>query len=289
MDRGADSVYGDSDDVRGADGDRTTEVWQSAAGRGNGRRNVTGQGRAVSNRSGTRVQQLAEAVESVQAEMPEITKTDDKTAPLTNETEVTVYSAEEQAAFIEARKAQMQQLVSRIGQFVRANLDLVSDRQVATVFGQAAESANGDVVVFQPSDETVQQILGVAGQDLLRSFNAELPDHIRQTYALIPLTPPVGTAVSVNPLLAAGGLEKIANSIVSLVELTESAAPVVITASPTTSVEADIVGARRTLRIRPLPDSVSRTDGRRIVVHTKPILQGDDADTLLTIAVNQAL
>ena len=232
-----------------------------------------------------RAQQLAAAVESVQAEMAEITKSDDKTA---SPAEATEHSTEAQAAFIEARKVQMQQFVSRIGQFVRANLDLVSDRQGATVFGQAAESANGGVVVFQPSDETVQQILGIAGQDLLRSFNAELPDHIRQTYALIPLTPPVGSAVSVNPLLAAGGLEKIANSIVSLVERTESAAPIVTTDSPTASAEADNVRGAES-EYRSVPDWVNGTDGRRIVVHTKPILQGDDADTLLTIAVNEAL
>ena len=34
---------------------------------------------------------------------------------------------------------------------------------------------------------------------------------------------------------------------------------------------------------------MSNTDGRRIVAHTKPILPGDDAETLLTFAINEAL
>jgi hypothetical protein len=187
----------------------------------------------------------------------------------------------DQAATLDANKAKLRQLVSSIGQFVRASLEMVTDKQAAAIFGQAAESANGNVVVFQPSDEMVQQILGAAGQDLVKSFNSELPGRIRQTYALIPLTPPMGSTVPVQPLLAAGGLEKIANSIVSIVERTE----------PTSSIVAaeaeNVVVAESETRM--IPDWVNKTDGRRIVTHTKPILPGDDSDAALTIAINEAL
>jgi len=41
--------------------------------------------------------------------------------------------------------------------------------------------------------------------------------------------------------------------------------------------------------IRPTPDWVEHTDGRRIVTHTKPILQGDDSESPLAAAINEAL
>ncbi|MCA9010234.1 MAG: hypothetical protein KDB01_10835, partial [Planctomycetaceae bacterium] len=199
-----------------------------------------------------------------------------------------VQSAEEKAAFVESRKADMQQLVIQIGQFVRASLELVSTSQGANAFGQAAESANGDVVVFQPSDEMVNQILGVTGRDLLRSFNSELPRRIRQTYALIPLSPPMRSTVPVDPLLAAGGLEKIANSIGMLVERAESSTGTSEPAS-TAPVDAARIQLAEQPESRPMPEWVKGTDGRRIVTHTKPILPGDDADALLLTAVNEAL
>jgi hypothetical protein len=199
-----------------------------------------------------------------------------------------VQSAEEKAAFVESRKAEMQQLVVQIGRFVRASLGLVSTNDGANAFGQAAESANGDVVVFQPSDEMVKQILGATGQDLLRSFNSELPGRIRQTYALIPLSPPMRSTVPVNPLLAAGGLEKIANSIGMLVERSESSE---VPAEPASSASVDAASIQLAEQpeSRPMPEWVKGTDGRRIVTHTKPILPGDDADALLLTAVNEAL
>ena len=225
-----------------------------------------------------RARQLAEAVEQEQADVVNSSVTT---------TDMNVHPTEEQAAVLEARKAQLQQLVSSIGQFVRSNLEMVGDKQSATIFGQAAKSDNGDVVVFQLSDEMVQQILGTAGQDLLKSFNSQLPGRIRQTYALIPLTPPVGSTVPVKPLLAAGGLEMIANSIVSFVEHAESAMPA---AAEYTALPAEAEGSLAVApQIRPIPDWVSKTDGRRIVVHTKPILAGDDAETPMTVAINEAL
>ena len=192
----------------------------------------------------------------------------------------------EQAAFINAGKAELHQLVSKIGQYVSSNLEKVGDKEGTTIFGQAAKSDNGDVVVIQPSDEMVRQILGAAGQDLLKSFNSKLPGSISQTYALIPLTPPVGSTVPVNPLLAAGGLKTIANSIVAFVESVESTAAFAGPGAPAAEAASE-------LTIQPenpaTPRWVDETDGRRIVVKTKPILAGDDREVLLTVAINEAL
>ena len=86
-----------------------------------------------------RARQLAAAVEQEQADLVN---------SLVRSTDKNVHPTEEQAAVLEARKAQLQQLVSSIGQFVRSNLEMVGDKQCATIFGQAAKSDNGDVVVF---------------------------------------------------------------------------------------------------------------------------------------------
>ncbi len=245
-----------------------------------------------------RAQQLADAVEKEQAakadkilaEADENAVVESVAAPSANATDANIDRTAEQAAFIEARKAELQQLVSKIGQYVSSNLEKVGDKDGATLFGQAAKSDNGDVVVFQPSDEMVQQILGAGGRDLLKSFNSELPGRIRQTYALIPLTPPVGSTVPVSPFLAAGGLESIANSIVSFVESAEPSATPAQTNVETTALLAEADSQLTTQpEIRSTPKWVTETDGRRIVVQTKPILEGDDAESPLTVAINEAL
>ena len=206
-----------------------------------------------------------------------------------NESDSTAEITEsEKAATTEARNNQLQQLIASIGQFVRSNLERVGDKPAANPFGQAAKSDNGDVVIFQPSEEMVQQILGVGGQDLLKSFNSELPGRIRQTYALIPLTPPVGSTVPVRPMIAAGGLEMIANSIVSLVERAESSAASVKQEPAVLPAEADGI-LTVAPEIRPVPEWVTEPDGRRIVAKTKPVLAGEDADVMLTAAINEAL
>lgn len=209
-------------------------------------------------------------------------------------TEMKAGQRAEQAAFIEASKAEIDQLVSKIGQYVSSNLENVDHQKGAAILGQAAKSDNGDVVVIQPSDEMVRQILGAAGQDLLKSFNSRLPGRIHQTYALIPLTPPVGSTVPVNPLLAAGGLKTIANSIVAFVDSVETASalagpeiPAVVSpAEPPAEAVAELTVQPA---IPATPEWMSETDGHRIVVKTKPILAGDDGDALLTVAINEAL
>ncbi len=182
-----------------------------------------------------------------------------------------------------ARREQLAQLATTIGQLVRSRLDQNGEKKLVAPLGPAEKAAGSDVVVFQLSEGVVQQLLGESGRELLQSFNSELPERIRQTYALIPLTPPVGSAVSpVKPLLAAGGLESLANSLVSLVDIAEprtqsqpgEARPVVLATAPET---------------RPMPDWVKKPDGRRIVAETEPFVTGEDARRPLTGAINKAL
>ncbi len=252
-----------------------------------------------------RAQELANAFEEEQthqaeevlAEVPEVPEVPEDTGveaivvdSLVTTTDTRPDSTAEQAAFIEASKAELDQLVSKIGQYVSSNLESIDDQHGAAVLGQAAKSDNGDVVVIQPSDEMVRQILGAAGQDLLKSFNSRLPGRIHQTYALIPLTPPVGSTVPVNPLLAAGGLKTIANSIVAFVDSVESAAALAGPDVPTAALPAE-AGSELTVQpeIPVTPKWMNEADGRRIVVKTKPILAGDDGEVQLTVAINEAL
>ena len=191
-------------------------------------------------------------------------------------------------AVAEHRKVQLEEMIAGIGEFLRSQLEKVGDKSTATAFGQAAKSDNGDVVIFQPSDEMVQQMLGAGGQDLLKSFNSELPGRIRQTYALIPLTTPVGSAVPMEPMIAARGLEMIANSIVRLVENADSASSNATPESVAMTAEAD--GTLTVApEIRQEPEWITKPDGRRIVAKSKPVMFGDDGDILMTTAINVAL
>ena len=202
----------------------------------------------------------------------------DTVAPSTTVTDQPVVDPE-----MMARREQLAQLATTIGQLVRSRLDQNGEKKLVAPSGPTEKAAGSDVVVFQLSEDVVQQLLGESGRELLQSFNSELPDRIRQTYALIPLTPPVGSAVSpVKPLLAAGGLESLANSLVSLVDIAEQstesqpgeALPVVLATAPKT---------------RPMPDWVKKPDGRRIVAETEPFVTGEDARRPLTGAINKAL
>lgn len=201
----------------------------------------------------------------------------------------------ESPVFAEARKAQLEQLVAGVGQFLRSNWEKIGDKDAVAIFGHAAKSDNGDVVIFQPSEEMVDQILGSAGRELLKSFNSELPGRIRQTYALIPLTPPVGPTVPVKSLLAAGGLEAIANSIVFAAE--NVSIPQINASLAADDNESKAAGIQAEVdstlsvapEIRAIPQWMNEVDGRRVVAKTQPILPGEDADALMAAAINEAL
>ncbi len=188
----------------------------------------------------------------------------------------------------ERRKVQLEEMVAGIGAFLRTQLEKVGDKSTATAFGQAAKSDNGDVVIFQPSDEMVQQMLGAGGQDLLKSFNSELPGRIRQTYALIPLTPPVGSTVPMQPMIAARGLEMIANSIVRLVQHAESASSNATPESVPMTAEAD--GTLTVApELRPEPEWMSKTEGRRLIAKSGAVFPDDDSKVKLTAGIKEAL
>jgi hypothetical protein len=123
---------------------------------------------------------------------------------------------------------------------------------------------------------------------LLKSFNSELPGRIRQTYALIPLTPPVGSTVPMKPMIATSGLEMLANTIVSFVEHADAASSSFTSESAALPAESDGV-LTVAPEIRPEPEWVTQTDGRRIVARSKPVMSGDDAEILMTAAINEAL
>ena len=188
----------------------------------------------------------------------------------------------------ERRKVQLEEMIAGIGAFLRSQLEKVGDKSTAEAFGQAAKSDNGDVVIFQPSDEMVRQMLGAGGQDLLKSFNSELPGRIRQTYALIPLTPPIGSAVPMQPMIATRGLEMIANSIVKLVKHADSASSNATAESVPMTAEAD--GTLTVApELRPEPEWMSKTEGRRLIAKSGAVFPDDDSKVKLTAGIKEAL
>lgn len=185
------------------------------------------------------------------------------------------------AADIKSRQAELLQIATMIGQSLRARLE--QDREKSTGGSKSATATpQKDVVVFQVPEAMVGQILGESGRELLRSFNSELPGGVRQTYALVPLTPPVGSPVSpLPPLIPGRSLTDIASSLISLVDIVEPAAGNVTADSPVVLATAP--------ELRPMPEWVRHPDGRRIVAETESLLEGDDPAGPLLTAINKAL
>lgn len=173
---------------------------------------------------------------------------------------------------IEERQERLSELASHIGPWIRslleedvttaASTDLPPESQAA----QAAESADKKIVVFQ------------------------LTGPMRQTYALIPLTPAVDAAVSpMKPLLTTGGLEAIANSLARLLAKTGSDRVETTTADPVASeIEAAMALAESPITQQP-PEWIRKPKPGYIVAKTDPLLLTDDEDKPLVVAVNQAL
>jgi hypothetical protein len=197
---------------------------------------------------------------------------------------------------------------ARIGQWIRSMMsNSSSEKPGSDEAAQAVQSENGDVVVLQLSDEMVGQLLGEKGQEILRSFNSELPGRIRQTYALVPLTSPVDAAVTpMKPLLAAGGLRDIANSLVRMLDQAdeyaknkdksinasdrpESDTLIVAADSAADTTETKIGELAVQPALKPMPAWIRNPEGRRLVAQTAMILPGDDSEELLLEAVNEVL
>jgi hypothetical protein len=200
------------------------------------------------------------------------------------------------------------EVTARIGQWIRSMVsDSSSAENGSDAAAQAVQSENGDVVVLQLSDEMVGQLLGEKGQEILRSFNSELPGRIRQTYALVPLSAPVDAAVApMKPLLAAGGLRDIANSLVRMLDQadehaksknqlatnsasTESGTAIIGTDTAAASTETQNGELAVEPALKPMPAWIKNPEGRRLVAQTAIILPGDDSEELLLDAVNEAL
>ena len=174
-----------------------------------------------------------------------------------------------------------------IGQWIRSLLNESSGTEVAgsNNVGQAAQSADGDVVVLQLSDKGAEKLLGESAHAMLKSMNSELPSRIRQTYALISLTPSVDAGVApVNPVLAAGGLKAIANSIEAIIAGSQAPNSLLIEKPP---IDGAIVVAELSSEI-PFPKWLKNPDGGRIVVETEFAPIGEDTKLPLLAEVNKA-
>ncbi len=175
--------------------------------------------------------------------------------------------------------------LSVLAQKIRARLDKTSPLgEGEPGIAQAAESANGDVVVLQLSDLNTRELLGESGRAFLQSYDSDIPERIRQTFALIPLTSPVDPVSPMNPVLANGVLEAIANLMASMADRTEPAVPgespqlAIVSAVPA---EAD--------SDRPMPEWIEKPGAGHVVVKTEPLLSGESEQQPLRNAINKAL
>ncbi len=165
------------------------------------------------------------------------------------------------------RKKRLTELASHIGPWIRSMLDSEAPGDPAAVGGtaQAVESTDKKIVVFR------------------------LPGPIRQTYALIPLTPAIDAAVSpMKPLLANGGLDAIAESLATFLKNAEEESAASTAEIPTPIIDAP-VPLESAPGLRAMPEWVHKPDGGRIVAETTPLLPGDDAQKPLAEAINRAL
>ncbi len=190
---------------------------------------------------------------------------------------------------IEERRKKLAEFAGKIGQLVRSQLE--SPASVGALSGSTGESSNGDVVVFQLSEEMLRQMLGDSATEMLQTFNAQLPGGIRQTYALIPLSSPVGATVpQVQPLLAASGLSSLADSLVSILNPTESAPD-----SKTTDMPAgqSAVTPETELQDKPavdeIPDWTDSPQSDQLVAETEALFGDTDDQTALDRAVSRTV
>ncbi|MFM7167899.1 MAG: hypothetical protein ACKO3T_21860 [Planctomycetaceae bacterium] len=131
-----------------------------------------------------------------------------------------------------ANRAQLLEVASQLGQFFQSQLNRPAAESAVTGDGQAAatadqevaagtagESADGDVVVYQFSEQMLADLFGSEAIDTLRSLSQQMPAGIRNSYALIPLPGSVGATVPpMKPLLASSGLRSLADSLVELLK-----------------------------------------------------------------------
>ncbi len=117
----------------------------------------------------------------------------------------------------ETDRNQLREVASQLGQLFRSQLE--GPAEAAESAGAAGESADGDVVVYQFSEQMLADLFGSNAVDTLRSISQQMPSGIRNSYALIPLPGSVGATVPpMRPLLASSGLRSLADSLVELLK-----------------------------------------------------------------------
>lgn len=227
----------------------------------------------------------AEATQQRQNE----TVADETSEPATSENTASGSASPSIPAMIEERRKKLAEFAGQIGQLVRAQLE--SPASVGALNGSTGESSNGDVVVFQLSEEMLRQMLGDSATEMLQTFNAQMPGGIRQTYALIPLSSPVGATVpQVQPLLAASGLSSLADSLVSILNLGESAPKnnaSVVSTDETTAVRA--AETQEQPAVQEIPEWIGAPSSNQRVAETEALFGDSDDQTALDQAVSRTV
>jgi len=191
-----------------------------------------------------------------------------------------------------ADRAQLLEVASQLGQFFQSQLnrpaaagdspsEATGDQEVAA--GTAGESADGDVVVYQFSEQMLADLFGSEAIDTLRSLSQQMPAGIRNSYALIPLPGSVGATVPpMKPLLASSGLRSLADSLVQLLK-TGPADPAVPQAQ-----QAQQAGKQSAVSQPEIPAWVRQPAAGHRVARAE-ILPGDDVSERVRESVEELL
>lgn len=109
-----------------------------------------------------------------------------------------------------------------------AQLADILRKRTAQLSAERSDETNSDptsdVIIFEITPETVAALLGEPEGEMLRSLSRNLPETIRQTYALIPLTAPANPVSAADrSLKAAEMIHSVATALIASVEKPQTA------------------------------------------------------------------
>jgi hypothetical protein len=185
----------------------------------------------------------------------------------------------------------------------RPRIEASKDNDDATSASENVADASsaaqaGNVVVFQLSDESLRRLLGTKGIALLDEIRDKLPEELRDSYALIPLTATVSTTApaAVRRLASADGFQSVVTTVASMIPDATIAATDSQSEAQDPVAESD-VSVRQSLTLEKSPQWLTTRAARQFLVETEFAPQTDEPPSTddpsltdqLQLAINNAL
>jgi hypothetical protein len=185
----------------------------------------------------------------------------------------------------------------------RPRIEASKDNDDATSASENVADASsaaqaGNVVVFQLSDESLRRLLGTKGIALLDEIRDKLPEELRDSYALIPLTATVSTTApaAVRRLASADGFQSVVTTVASMIPDATIAATDSQSEAQDPVAESD-VSVRQSLTLEKSPQWLTTRAARQFLVETEFAPQTDEPPSTddpsltdqLRLAINNAL